>query len=68
LLATLSSSRRDGWEDQGWRNRVGQDPTKIVLEALRKEVDTRDQGVTSRSVLLVDVMNELRSVLGIDGG
>jgi hypothetical protein len=56
------------WEDQGWRDRVGQDPTKIVLEALRRAVDIRDQGVGSRSVLLVDVLNELCLVLGIDGG
>jgi len=56
------------WEDRGWRDRVGQDPTKIVLEALRRAVDIRDQGVTSRSVLLVDVLNKLCSVLGIDGG
>jgi hypothetical protein len=60
------------WEDPAWRERVGQDPVKIVLEALRRAVDIRDHvdksQLQARPVFLVDVLNELCAVLAIDGG
>jgi len=59
------------WEDLGWRERVGQDPTKILQEALRRAVDIRDEADKSRlgarPVFLVEVLNELCKVLQIDG-
>ncbi|HEY2213927.1 MAG TPA: hypothetical protein VGH31_02635 [Acidimicrobiales bacterium] len=59
------------WGDPGWRDVVGQDPSKIALEALRRAVDIRDQPDTSqlrsRPVVLVSVLNLLCEVLGVDG-
>ena len=59
------------WEDLGWRERVGQDPAKILQEALRRAVDIRDQAdksrIGARTVFLVEVLNELCKVLEIDG-
>ena len=58
------------WSDLGWRDKVGQDPAQILREALRRAVDIRDQvdksRLSARPVILVDVLNELSSVLGID--
>jgi hypothetical protein len=45
------------WGDPAWRDHVGHDPSKIVLEALRRAVDIRDQSdksqLRSRPVMLV---------------
>jgi len=37
-----------------------------MREALRRAIDIRDQGVTTRAVMLVDVLQSLQSALGID--
>ena len=59
------------WEDMAWRDNVGIDPSKILLEALRRAVDIRDQPdksqLRARPVMLVDVLNQLCEVLGVNG-
>jgi hypothetical protein len=58
------------WSDLDWRDKVGQDPARILQEAMRRAVDIRDQvdksKLSARPVFLVDVLNELSKVLGID--
>jgi hypothetical protein len=58
------------WSNLGWRDQVGQNPTEILREALRRAVDIRDQTdkskLSARPVILVDVLNELSNALGID--
>jgi hypothetical protein len=36
-----------------------------MREALRRAVDIRDQGVTTRAVMLVDVLNLLKDAIGM---
>ena len=60
------------WSDLDWRDQVGQDPTELLKEALRRAVDIRDQvdrsKLSARPVFLVAVLNELANALGIDTG
>jgi hypothetical protein len=59
------------WEDPRWRDWTSNDPAKLVLEALRRAVDIRDQidksRLQARDVMLVDVLNELCAALQVDG-
>ncbi len=58
------------WEDPTWPDRVGDDPSRIVREALRRAVDIRDKHnsgpLAARPVFLVDVLNRLCEVLAVE--
>jgi len=58
------------WEDLRWRDRIADDSTQLVREAVRRAVDLRDwsegTGLTSRAVFLVEVLDVLCVALGID--
>ena len=54
------------WADRGWQERVGTDPGELAKEALRRAVDIRDTGTTSRAVFLVEVLNTLCHELNVD--
>jgi hypothetical protein len=58
------------WEDPTWPVRVGEEPSRIVREALRRAVDIRDrhsdEPLAARPVFLVDVLNRLCEVLAVD--
>ena len=53
------------WEDPRWREWTGEDPAKLLLEALRRAVDIRDKNVwagralSARPVMLVQVLPPL---------
>ena len=59
------------WSDPRWRDRVSGDLQATYREALRRSVDLRDtlsQGgehAVGGAVFLVDVLNELRSVINL---
>ena len=52
------------WEQRSYRDHAG-DVEWLAREALRRAVDIRDQGVTPRAVMLVDVLNLLKDALGL---
>lgn len=60
------------WSDPRWRERVSGDVSATYREALRRSVDLRDtlagdgDQTAARAVFLVDVLNELRSVIDLD--
>ena len=54
------------WADRGWHERVGTNPGELAKEALRRAVDIRDTGTTTRAVMLVDVLNALCDELDVD--
>jgi hypothetical protein len=59
------------WEDPRWREWTGQDPQKLILEALRRAVDIRDTNAQqialgAQIVMLVDVLNALSESLNVD--
>jgi len=60
------------WSDPRWRVNVGSDAEAALREALRRAVDLRDtlaeagSGDTSRAVSLVDVLNHLADIQGVD--
>jgi len=61
------------WADPRWRERVGTDPQAILKEALRRAVDIRDKSaagepLSSRPVLLVEVLNAAFAALGYEAG
>ena len=56
------------WSDRNWQERTGSDPEQVILEALRRAVDIRDQGVTPRATLLVAVLNDLCDAMQIEVG
>ena len=60
------------WEDPRWRDWTGNDPVKLLLEALRRAVDIRDVNaqqlaLEARPLILVDVLNSLSVSLKVDG-
>ena len=60
------------WEDPRWRERTGDDPAKLLLEALRRAADIRDRNVeraslSARTLMLVDVLNALGKSLQVSG-
>ena len=60
------------WEDPRWRDWTGNDPAKLLLEALRRAVDIRDANaqqiaLEARPLVLMDVLNSLSSSLEVDG-
>ena len=60
------------WEDPRWREWTGNDPAKLLIEALRRGVDIRDRSaervnLSVRPLMLVDVLNALCKSLQIDG-
>jgi hypothetical protein len=60
------------WEDPRWREWTGDDPAKLLLEALRRAVDIRDRNaerisLSARPLLLVDVLNALGKSLQVSG-
>jgi hypothetical protein len=60
------------WSDLRWQEWTGSDPSKLVLEALRRAVDIRDVKVrgmdlSNRPVMLVDVLNALAESLEVGG-
>ena len=60
------------WEDPRWPVWTGNDPAKLVLEALRRGVDIRDRSAEraklgARPLMLVDVLNALCESLQVDG-
>ena len=54
------------WEDRDWHGRVGTNPGELAKEPLRRAVDIRDMGTTTRAVMLVDVLNTLCNELDVD--
>lgn len=58
------------WQDPRWRERVGDDLQATADEALRRAVDLRDVlamgggSETTRAIMLVDVLNHLRALVG----
>jgi hypothetical protein len=55
-----------GWDWGSLSSRERQGDTEwLMREALRRAVDIRDQGVTPRAVMLVDVLNLLKSAIGL---
>ena len=60
------------WSDPRWRDRVGDDPPTVLREAVRRAVDLRDtlatadSDETGRAVFLVDVLNHLAGLHGVD--
>jgi hypothetical protein len=60
------------WSDPRWRVSVGSNAEAALREALRRAVDLRDtlaeagSGDTSRAVFLVDVLNHLADLQGVD--
>ena len=60
------------WQDPRWQERTGNDPAKLLLEAVRRAVDIRDRtaartNLSARAVILVDVLNALCKALQVDG-
>jgi hypothetical protein len=60
------------WEDPRWREWTGDDPAKLLLEALRRAVDIRDRNaeqirLSARPLMLVDVLNALCLSLQVNG-
>jgi hypothetical protein len=58
------------WEDPRWREWTGDDPAKLLLEALRRAVDIRDSNaarisLSARPLMLVDVLNALGKSLQV---
>jgi hypothetical protein len=58
------------WEDPRWREWTGNDPAKILLEAMRRAVDIRDTNAQrialgARPQVLLDVLNALSSSLKV---
>jgi hypothetical protein len=60
------------WHDPEWRERVGPDTEATTREALRRAVDLRDtlaetgSKQTARALVLVDVLNHLVQLQGVD--
>jgi hypothetical protein len=60
------------WSDPQWRVSVGSNAEAALREAFRRAVDLRDaladagSGDTSRAVFLVDVLNHLADLQGVD--
>jgi len=52
------------WANLNYRAHHG-DVEWLMREALRRAVDIRDQGVTNRAVMLVDVLNLLKDAIGM---
>ena len=60
------------WEDPRWSEWAGDDPAKLLLEALRRAVDIRDRTaeritLSDRPLMLVDVLNALGKSLQVSG-
>jgi hypothetical protein len=60
------------WEDPRWREWTGNDPAKLLAEALRRAVDIRDTtaqriALQARPLVLVDVLNALSAALNVRG-
>ena len=53
------------WGSRAYKSHEGE-PEWLMREALRRAIDIRDQGVTPRAVMLVDVLHLLQSALGIE--
>jgi hypothetical protein len=53
------------WGSRAYENHAG-DREWLMREALRRAIDIRDQGVTTRAVMLVNVLQSLQSALGIE--
>jgi hypothetical protein len=53
------------WGSRAYKNHAG-DSEWLMREALRRAIDIRDQGVTTRAAMLVDVLHSLQSALGIE--
>jgi hypothetical protein len=62
------------WNDPRWQDRIGADAEATVIEALRRAVDLRETlaeaqstgSITARALYLVDVLNYLAALEGID--
>jgi hypothetical protein len=56
------------YNDSRWRDRVGDDVSATVREALRRAVDMRDTVLEAggRPTMLVDVLNHLVELLQVD--
>ena len=60
------------WFDPTWRERIGEDRSELLREALRRAVHLRDevaegQASTTEALMLVDVLNEALAVFGVSG-
>ena len=60
------------WSNPRWRDEVGDDVVRSVREAVRRGVDLRDtlaeggREETGRALFLVDVLNHVAALLGVD--
>jgi hypothetical protein len=52
------------WANLNYRDHEG-DVAWLMREALRRAIDIRDLGVTTRAVMLVDVLNLLKDAIGM---
>jgi hypothetical protein len=60
------------WADPAWRERVADDRSALLREALRRAIHLRDglaegQASATEAVMLVDVLNEACALFGAGG-
>jgi len=63
---TAGAGDMDRQLDDRWRARTGDNVELVVREVFRRAIVIRDGGSPSRIVVLVDVLNHLGDLMGID--